>query len=109
MADDGMKVRIDGRDYELDEFEGRELVMAEREFGIALVPELERGSMLGVYAFLLIIKRRENPKITAAEVLEINLGEINRMVDDQQEEGDGQVPPPNRAQRRAAPKKKTSG
>ncbi len=97
MADEGMKIQVDGKEYAVDDFEGRELVDAERSFGISLFAELDRGSVTGVYALLYLIKRRENKAFTADQALALNLGDVSRMLGQEEEE----VPPPNRAARRA--------
>ena len=103
MADDSMKVTIDGETFDVNDFEGRELVAAERAFNISLFAELDRGSATGVYALLFIIKRRGNPAITVDDVLALPLGTFETMLDVQDEPAP--TPPTNRAQRRAAPKK----
>jgi hypothetical protein len=102
VADDSMKVTIDGQTFDVNDFEGRELVAAERAFNISLFAELDRGSATGVYALLFIIKRRSNPEFTVDDALSLPLGTFESMVDLQAETP---APPTNRAQRRAAPKR----
>lgn len=103
MANDDLTISLDGESYSVNDFEGRELVAAERAFDISLFSELQRGSVTGVYALIFIIKRRKNPEFTAEQALALPLGEIDRMVDQPKENGG---PPPNRAARRARPAKK---
>lgn len=100
MADDGMKIKVDGKEYAVDDFEGRELVDAERSFGISLFAELDRGSVTGIYAMLYLIKKRENARLTTDDVLALNLGDISKMLEGEDEK-EGQGPPQNRASRRA--------
>lgn len=94
-----MKIQIDGKEFAVDDFEGRELVDAERTFGISLPYELDRGSMSGVYALVYLVKKRENKAFTIDDAFALKLGDVKRMVDNEQEEESD--PPPNRAQRRA--------
>jgi hypothetical protein len=61
---ESVKIQIDGKAYDFEDFEGREIIAAERAFDISLMSELERGSMTGMYALLFMVKRRENGTIT---------------------------------------------
>ncbi len=96
MADDGMKIQVDGKEYAVDDFEGRELVDAERSFGISLFAELDRGSVTGVYALVYLIKKRQDKTFTADRALALNLGEVSRMIGQEEE-----VPPSKPAAQRA--------
>jgi hypothetical protein len=96
-------ITVDGKDYTVDDFEGRELVDAEQAFGISLTFELDRVSMQGIYALMYLIKRRENPGFTRDDALALKLGDVMKMVGGGDDEA-GEVPPPNRAARRAKQK-----
>lgn len=91
MTDDGMKVEIDGKEYAVDDFEGRELVEVERAFEISLFTELNRSSVTGVYALLYLVKKRENPAFTPDQALALNLGTVTKMLGG---DGEKQDPPP---------------
>jgi hypothetical protein len=95
-SDEGLKVQFDGQEYAVDDFQGRELVDAERSFGISLFAELDRGSATGIYAMLYLIKRRTNARFTVDDALALNLGEVTRMVAGPGD-GEGEAPPSPRA------------
>ena len=101
------KITVDGKDYSVDDFEGRELVDAEREFGVSLMFELDRASMQGVYALIYMIKKRENHAFTANDALNLKLGDVSKMLG-LGEDGE-EAPPPNRAARRANKSGSTAG
>ena len=100
------KIEVDGTTYDVEDFEGRELVDAERAFGISLMLELERASMQGVYALLYLIKKRENRAFTVDDALNLKLGDVSKMLGGDEED---EVPPPNRAARRAKKPASTGG
>lgn len=103
MADEGIKIEVDGKEYAIDDFEGRELVDAERAFGISLFSELERGSVTGIYAVLYLIKRRDDASFTVDNALALNLGQVQNMLGTGAN-GNGKAatdPPPSRASQRA--------
>jgi hypothetical protein len=89
------EIRIDGKTYQVDDFSGRELVAAERGFGINLMPELDAGTMQGVYALIYLVKHRENPDFTVDDALDIKIGQLNEMLsdDDEPDEGEAAGPP----------------
>lgn len=103
-------IKVEGKEYDVDDFEGRELVDAERAFGISLMIELDRFSMQGVYALLYLINKRGNPEYTADDALSLNLGKVQKMlgIEDEDEDEEAADPPPNRAARRGAAKKSAS-
>lgn len=74
-------IHMDGEDYSLNDFEGREIVNVERLFDIVFLDELDRGSVTGAYAMIYIIKKRGNPGLTIDDVLSMKLGEVERILD----------------------------
>jgi hypothetical protein len=93
MSQDEVKITIEGQEYSLNDFEGRDIVEAERAFDISLFSELQRNSMTGIYALVFMIRRQTNPHITMDDVLKIKLGEVERMVTPQESNGNGGPPP----------------
>lgn len=101
LADKGLMIEVDGKEYAIDDFEGRELVDAERSFGISLLAELERGSVTGVYAVLYLIKKREDGTFTPDDALALNLGQVQNMLGSPDGAEGQSGPPPARASQRA--------
>lgn len=94
--DDGVKIHIDGKTYDLEDFEGREIIAAERAFDISLLGEISRGSMMGIYAAVFMVKRRENPDILVDEVLALKLSDVMKLGEEKQD-----PPPKSRAKKSA--------
>jgi hypothetical protein len=104
MADDAFKIRVDGAEYSIDDFEGRDLVDVERQLDISLSRELERWSTTGIYALVYLVKHKNDARVTLDEVLSMNMGEVGRAVsgpEDDEAEKTGPTP--------AAPKAKRAG
>jgi hypothetical protein len=94
---DNVTIHIEGKAYDLEDFEGREIIAAERALDISLLGEISRGSMLGVYAAVFMVKRRKDPTTTIDDVLALKLSEVVKLSEIKEEK----VPPPSRGQRRA--------
>jgi hypothetical protein len=94
MAEDQFKIRIDGDEYTLDDFEGRDLVNVERQLDISLGRELERMSSTGVYALVYLVKHKKDPGVTIDDVLSMNMGEISKSVGDSDEDDAKKDPTP---------------
>lgn len=92
------KITIDGQTFDVDDFEGRELIDAEKVFGVNLLAGLDEPSMSIVYALVWLVKRRSNPRFTPDDAMRVNLGDLSKMMGDP-DNGDGEKkdPPPARA------------
>jgi hypothetical protein len=101
MSQDEVKITIEGQEYSLNDFEGRDIVGAERAFDISLFGELQRNSMTGIYALVYIIRRKTNPRLTVDDVLGIKLGEVENMIAGEEENGNGGPPPKGKAKPKA--------
>lgn len=71
MADEGMKIHIEGQVYDLDDFELGEMEWLEDELG-SLADEHLR-SMKAAVRFVTVIKRRENPEFTVDDARKMKL------------------------------------
>jgi hypothetical protein len=90
------KITIDGETFDVDDFEGRELIDAEKVFGVNLLVGIDEPSMSVVYAMVWLVKRRANPGFSPDDAMKINLGDLGKMMGDpEKEEKPG--PPPARA------------
>jgi hypothetical protein len=101
MADDAFKIRIDGAEYAIDDFEGRDLVDVERQLDISLGQELERMSTTAVYALVYLVRHKNDARVTLDEVLSMNLSEVNASVGEQDADDKADPTPP--AKGRKAP------
>jgi hypothetical protein len=101
MAQDDVTLKVDGKEYSLNDFEGRAIVEAERAFNVSLFQELDRGSITGVYAILYLVKRQDNPNLTVDEVLSWNLGQVENMMDTQENGTNGGPPTKGKAKPKA--------
>ena len=98
-------IRIDGKEYSVDDFEGRELIDAEKVFGVNLLAGLDEPSVAIVYALVWLVKRRSNSRFTPDDAMKINLGDLGKMMGTEDKEAES-GPPPARAKTGA---KKTAG
>jgi hypothetical protein len=90
------KITIEGQEFNVDDFEGRELLEAEKVFGVNLLSGMDEPSMAVVYALIWLVKRRGNPRFSPDDAMGINLGDLSKMMGNGQEE-EKQDPPPARA------------
>lgn len=70
MADDGLKVTIEGKTHDLEDFELGEIAWGEEQIGMALDDALPMTQAL---AFVAIIKRRENPDFSIEDAKKLKL------------------------------------
>lgn len=104
MANEGITITVDGKEYAIDDFEGRELIDVERAFGISLYHELERSSMTGIYAILYLVKKRETPSFTVENALALKLGQVENMIGGENGNGKVDADPPRPAVKARAKK-----
>jgi hypothetical protein len=88
-------ITIEGVEYDVDDFEGRELIDAEKVFGVNLLAGIDQPSMSVIYALVWLVKRRANSRFTPEEAMKINLGDLGKMMGNEDEEKAD--PPPARA------------
>lgn len=94
-------ITIEGKTYDVDDFEGRELLEAEKVFGINLLAGIDEPSMAVIYALVWLVKRRGNPAFTPDEAMKINLGALSKMMGGDEEKTD---PPPKPSAKAGAKK-----
>lgn len=85
-------IRIDGQEYSVDDFEGRELIDAEKVFGVNLLAGLDEPSIAIVYALVWLVKRRTDSRFSPEDAMKINLGDLSKMMGDAEVEGDAGPP-----------------
>lgn len=72
MADEGMKVFIEGKEYALDDFELGELEWLEDELG-SLEDERAMRSMKAAVRFVTVIRRREDPDFSLDDARKLKM------------------------------------
>jgi hypothetical protein len=97
VADDGLKVTLDGKEYALDDFELGELEWLEEELG-DLDDMANMASMKAAVRFVYVIKRRDNPGFTLDDARKLKLS----VFDEPQTNGNGAKKRPTRAAKAAS-------
>ncbi len=77
MAETGVKVHIDGKAYDLEDFELGDLEWLEEHLGTSLSDGSALNSMRAAVGFVFIIKRRDDPSYTIEQARKVKLAAID--------------------------------
>jgi hypothetical protein len=99
MADDDLKIVIEGKEYAIDDFKLGEIEWIEDELG-ATLDEINPYSIKAALRFVTVIKRRETPEFTVDDARELKLSVFAG--------GDGDDEPPKVAQVKDAAAKRAA-
>jgi hypothetical protein len=94
---DGVKVHIDGKAYDLEDFELGELEWLEEYIGASLNDDDALRSMKTAVAFVYLLKKRDDPEFTIEQARKIKLS----VFDEAETNGNGK--PAKRRPTKAAP------
>lgn len=72
-----ISIQIEGKSYDLDDFELGDLEWLEEHVGGPLADENVLTSMRSLVGFVYLIKRRDNPKFTLEEARKIKMGALD--------------------------------
>lgn len=72
MASDDLQLQLEGKTYDISEFELGELEWIEEEMGCPL-DQIDAGSIKAATRFVTVIKRRDNPDFTIEDARKLKL------------------------------------
>lgn len=81
----GLQFTMDGKSYDIDDFELGDLEWLEEHIGMPLTDDRALGSMKTMVGFVYLIKRRDNPQFTLEEARKTKLSVLS--ADDKPAEG----------------------
>jgi hypothetical protein len=84
MADNGVKVHIEGKAYDLEDFELGDLEWLEEYLDAPLGDNNAMNSMKAAVGFVYIIKRRDDPGFTIEQARKVKLAAIDAPDDDEE-------------------------
>lgn len=93
VNDNTLKVTVEGKEYDLDDFELGELAWAEEQIGQPIDNALPMTQAL---AFVAVIKRRDNPEFTLDDARKLKMSVL------EEPKANGDKPRPTRAAKKAA-------
>jgi hypothetical protein len=79
---DGVKVHIDGKAYDLEDFELGDLEWLEEYLGASLSDNQALNSMKAAVGFVFIVKRRDDPGFTIEQARKVKLAAIDAPEDE---------------------------
>jgi hypothetical protein len=85
MAASGLQFTMDGKSYDIDDFELGDLEWLEDHIGMPLTADGALNSMKTMVGFVYLIKRRDDPNFTVEDARKIKLSVLD--ADDEPDEG----------------------
>ena len=76
MADDALKVTIDGKEYAFDDFELGDLEWLEEYLGKPLTDVSTLNSVKAAVGFVYLVKRRDDPDFTIEQARKVKMGAL---------------------------------
>lgn len=76
MADDDLKVHIDGKAYAFDDFELGDLEWLEEYLGKPLTDPAVLNSMKAAVGFVYLVKKQDDPDFTIEQARKVKMGAL---------------------------------